>query len=107
MSKHRVGIERSLALHREVARRIVLDSAVLDRARVKVESWIAERSVPDVYASAWKSILQRTPSDIASEITKDDEATAALRQVSPFAGALDPATRWRILRDVAREHETQ
>jgi hypothetical protein len=107
MPKHRTGVERSLALHREVARRIVADSAVVDRARERVESWILEGSVPDVYASAWKAILERAPDDIAFEITKDDESAAALRQVSPFAGALDPRARWRILRDVGREHEAQ
>lgn len=107
MDKHRVGVERSLALHREVARRILVDPALVDVARARVNEWMQTGCVPDVYARAWRTILEGTPAEIASAVTLDDEATQALRQVSPFAGTIDPQTRWRILRGVSGQHEAK
>jgi hypothetical protein len=36
----------------------------------------------------------------------ESEEARALRQVTPFAGAIDPRTRWRIWREVRAALET-
>jgi hypothetical protein len=102
MGSHRVAVERSLALHAEVARRVVADPTVLARARARVEGWGAERSVPDRFVTAWREVLAASPEHIARVLVEPTEAMHELRQVSPFAGALSPRARWRVLREAAR-----
>lgn len=53
------------------------------------------------YAEAWRQILARSPAEIAALLGEESERMTMLRQVSPFAGALDPRTRWQIWRSVA------
>ncbi len=96
---HRTAELRSLAQHRLVAER--LDDELLDRARERVERWLAEGGpVHPVWAQRWRELLDRPASDVATAICADDEAGRDLRQTSPFAGALSPAERWRIVRTV-------
>ena len=99
MHGHRTAERRSLEYHRLVAER--LDEALLAKARARVEEWIAERGpVHPVYARRWKAVLDRSVPEIASILVTDDEPSRDLRQNTPFAGALTPSERWRILREV-------
>ncbi len=96
---HRTAELRSLAQHRLVAER--LDDELLDRARERVERWLAEGGpVHPVWAQRWRELLDRPASDVAAAICADDEAGRDLRQTSPFAGALGPTERWRTIRAV-------
>jgi hypothetical protein len=99
MEKHRIGPERSLILHREVARRILARPAVIDRARARVAGWRARRSVSSHYIDAWEQVLRGAAQEIADAIVAETEQLDDLRQVSPFAGVIDPRTRWRLLKD--------
>lgn len=102
MNLHELAEERSLALHREVARRLVADPGLLAPARARVEGWIEEGRVHPAYASAWREILAGPPETIGAFLEDPSERARALRQVSPFAGVVPPLERWRIWRDVRR-----
>lgn len=99
---HQVAEERSLALHREVARRLQRRPDLLDRARARVQDWAREGGVEEPYVNAWTKILGGSLQEVIDAITDPGEHGSALRQASPFAGAIDPRTRWRILRECER-----
>jgi hypothetical protein len=92
---HRRAERRSLAYHRAVARR--LDEDLVERARQRLALWMDERKIDHRYAELWASLLARPLSEIAEEISRDDEVGRDLRQNSPFAGALSEPERRRVL----------
>ncbi len=100
---HRLAEERSLAYHRALAARIGLEPALLERARAKVAAWLAEGRSP-FYARAWQQVLSAPVESVSQVLVSDTEEARALRQATPFAGALQPRERWRIWREV-RERE--
>lgn len=97
---HALADATSLALHEEVARRLLADPEVLRRARARVAAWGDE--VHPHYRARWSEVLSSTNGEICALLTADSEEARDLRQVSPFAGAIDAATRWRIWREVRR-----
>lgn len=102
MDLHRLAEERSLALHRAVAARLIADPALVERARERVREWVASGRIHVEYAEAWTRILGAPVEDVARAITDESEAARALRQTTPFAGVVPPRERWAIWRDVAR-----
>ena len=96
---HRVAEQRSLALHREVARRLRERPELLARARGRVEAWRRSGCVAAPWVAAWSEVLSGPLGDIVAVLTDPGERASDLRQCSPFAGALEPRERWRILRD--------
>jgi hypothetical protein len=54
---HRLAEARSLAFHRVVAERMVSNPAILERARDRVQAWLAQGIAP-YYARAWERILR-------------------------------------------------
>jgi hypothetical protein len=97
---HHLAEERSLALHRLVAERARVRPAIYDQARARVGSWLETGAVASHYVRAWQAVLARPDEDIATFLGDEGEHARALRQVTPFAGVVDPRTRWRIWRDV-------
>ncbi len=95
---HQHAEERSLALHREVARRLRDRPELLDTARERVRSWFETGHVSPYWAEAWNDVLDGTLDEVIVRITDASEHARDLRQTSPFAGALDPRVRWEILR---------
>ena len=95
---HQMAEERSLALHREVARRLREEPEVLEIARRRVRRWLADGSAPGRWAARWAEILEGSTDEVARAITDTGPEARDLRQVTPFAGALDARTRWSILR---------
>jgi hypothetical protein len=93
-------IERSIALHTEVAARIRRDPTLLERAKRRVSQWLDEGSVANPYARAWAKILESPLEEVLHQLVERSEEAHDLRQVSPFAGVIDPRTRWRILKAV-------
>jgi len=71
---------------------------VLAKARRRVERWLVDGSAHPRYAEAWRRVLAQEPEQVAESLVDPGETMRALRQSSPFAGALDPRERWRILR---------
>ena len=95
---NRLEVERSLALHREVARRIEMDPEILDMARDRVRTWLEDGSVHRLWAEAWRDVLKGNLEEVVALITDPGDCAHDLRQTSPFAGVLDPRARWNVLR---------
>ncbi len=96
---HRIPELRSIAFHRLVAER--LDEELLATARDRVDGWISGGSpVAPLWAERWREVLSRPLPEIARLLTEDSERMRDLRQVTPFAGAVEPQERWRIIREV-------
>jgi hypothetical protein len=89
--------ELSLALHEAVGRR--LDEEVLARARHKTEEWLARGGSARPLLERWRQILDRPLDEIRRWLTDPSEEAAQLRKASPFAGALPPRERERIMRE--------
>jgi len=100
--RHAVAEDASLALHAAVAERLRADPSLLGRARRRVEHWLHDGTVARVYAEAWREILGRPVEEVARLLEDAGERARQLRQTSPFAGALDPRTRWAIWRRARR-----
>jgi len=102
-SDHRVLDVRSLALHALVARKLMKDPRVVERARENLKRWSArDAGNPAPHIREWEEVLKGTPDDIACFLVSTSEDAVRLRQSSPFAGALSPAVR-RALLDLFRE----
>ena len=96
---HRTAELRSIAFHRLVADR--LDEQLLTTARARVDSWLANQGpVSAPSALRWRDLLNEPLPAIARRLTEDTEEMRDLRQNTPFAGALTPRERWRILSEV-------
>ncbi len=103
---HQRAEERSIALHAAVAERIAADPALLENARARVDRWLREGSVHPRWASAWAALLQRPLPEILAALVDPSQHMRDLRQSSPFAGVLDPRTRWRIWREAGARWAT-
>lgn len=90
--------ERSIRLHAAVAEKLLRDPEILAAARRRVAEWLVSGATARPYAEAWEELLSAAPEDIAERLVDPSERMRALRQCSPFAGALDPRERWAILR---------
>ncbi len=105
MNRHRLAEERSIALHGAVADRLSDDGAVLERARTRVHKWLETDEVATYWAQEWDRVLSKPLAEIQAFLVERSEHATALRQMTPFAGAIDPRTRWRIWRDVRQTFE--
>jgi len=92
--------ETSLELHRVVADRLRADPSVIERARSRVQEWLREGTVARPLAEAWGAVLAQPAERVAAFLTDPGQRARDLRQTSPFAGSLDPRTRWAIWRRV-------
>lgn len=96
--ERRPEVERSLALHREVALRLRQNPELLDRARERVQGWLRSGLVDRAWAEEWRRVLDGKPEEVAEILVEPSQRAHDLRQNSPFAGVLSPRTRWEILR---------
>lgn len=92
-------------MHRAIADRLSADPSVLERARDRVRHWLDTSDVSPYWARKWQSILSRPVEEVCRFLVDEGEEARALRQVTPFAGAIDPRTRWRIWREVRARQE--
>src|SRR6185295_4703452 len=100
MDPHELAEERSMAIHRVIADRLREDPSLLSAARSRVAGWLADGSVHPAYAQAWHELLSGPTERLLTLLEDRGERARALRQCSPFAGIVDPRTRWKIWRDV-------
>jgi hypothetical protein len=63
--------------------------------------------VPLFYVEAWEQQLARPIEELCAALIDEGERARALRQVTPFAGFVDPRTRWQIWRDVRARAERE
>jgi hypothetical protein len=99
--RHAVAEETSLELHKAVARRLLAEPELIERARARVEGWLADGAVSGAHAREWQAILSQPIAEVVRAMTRTDEGARALRQASPFAGFLDPRTIWAIRRELS------
>jgi len=92
---HRTAEQRALAYHRRVAER--LDDALVADALVRLRRWREEGRIHPRYAQAWEELLRGPRAELAATLRADGETAAALRQSSPFAGALGERERRALL----------
>ena len=102
---HRLAELRSLAFHGAVAERIRAYPHVLARARARASEWVRDGGRTSGAARAWAEILAAPVDEICAFLTDPSERATALRQSTPFAGAIDSRERWRIWRAVRDELE--
>lgn len=102
LSPHELADKRSLALHREVAQRVLREPTLLLRARERVETWARTGTVHAYYVDAWQKLLDGGVTEVVTALEDESETGQALRQASPFAFVLRPKERWKILRDASR-----
>jgi hypothetical protein len=95
MDLHRLAEAVSLELHRAVAAMLRHEPARVAKAQERVRQWRAEGSVALPYVEAWERHLAGPLDTLCAVLVDDSEQARALRQVTPFAGFVDPRTRWR------------
>lgn len=95
MDGHRTAERRSLAYHQAIAVRLQSDTTLVDRARARVESWRGTETHPR-WVEAWSALLDRPLPELCRALVDPGEQMIALRQSTPFAGALDPKARWAL-----------
>jgi hypothetical protein len=92
--------ERSLALHAAVAARLRAQPETLDRARAKLDEWLARGGRASPLWQRWRDVLRLPVDEVARFLTDRSEEAAWLRKASPFAGVLSPHERLGILREL-------
>ena len=103
---HRVAEQRSLALHAEVARRLPEHPELVLQARSRLDAW-QDSGTPPWWMVEWRELLSRSIDEIIAVLTDPGQHARDLRQCSPFAGALEPRERWRILRGTGGQEGTE
>lgn len=88
--------ERSLALHRLVAQKVLAAPALLDKARENVRRWRDIEGSPSLALSEWESILGNPADHVARFMVESSERATRLRQSSPFCGILTEGERRAI-----------
>ena len=95
MDGHRTAERRSLAYHQAITARLQSDPALVEQARVRVESWRAT-DTHSRWVDAWVTLLDRPLAELCRALVDPGEQMTALRQMTPFAGVLNPRTRWAL-----------
>jgi hypothetical protein len=97
--------DRSLALHRLIAKKLRDQPALLSRAKATLARWRrnADESTR-VYDDEWARALDRGLDATLRIALGRSQRAAALRQCSPFAGILTSEERNAFLRAWKRSH---
>lgn len=106
MSTHDEIDQRSLALHRLVAERVMRDPSLFEKARGTLARWretVCISSQP--YLSEWEHLMNQGVEACLSVAVEDSPRAAALRQSSPFSGVLTNRERFAFLKQWRSEHE--
>ncbi len=104
MNLHQLAEERSLEYHRLVAQQLEQEPALLDTARRRVAAWVADGAPHPHYAQAWSALLASPLPLLQALLVDPGSEASALRQVTPFAGAIPPRARWKLWREVRQRH---
>ena len=102
MNAQQVIEERILAQHHVIADRIAKDPGLIRHARSNLARW-RERYVDEglpLWFHEWQAILDAPVEGIVEILTERSDRATWLRSCSPFAGALSPRERWRILKGI-------
>ena len=97
--------QRSIALHRAIAQKLLEKPEFLEVAQGNLERWMAGESRSKPYFESWKRLLARPLAELIPLLTEDSEAMRAMRQTTPFTGVLTPRERWAIYAQFPIERE--
>lgn len=92
-------------MHDAIASKLRSDPTVVTRAQARVEQWQQTGAMHPRYAAAWSALLAGPVDVLCSLLVDPSEDARALRQCTPFVGALAPAERWEIWRAVGEAVE--
>ncbi len=70
---------------------------MLAQAKRRVQGWL-ERPREHPYAQDWMQLLEGDEAELIAALKSPEARMCTLRQASPFAGALDAKTRWKVLK---------
>jgi hypothetical protein len=93
-----------LAMHRVLAARIRAgDLSPIAKACNNLQRWKLQfgGELPGAYR-VWQQLLEQPPEQWLHLLEADTEDATRWRSSAPFAGAINPQERWRILRDASR-----
>jgi len=99
---HRLAEERSIAFHAAIAADLERRPEALERASSRVAGWLEDGSVHGRYAEGWRELLRLPLEQLKARLIDPGEEMRALRQCTPFAGALGPRERWRLHKATAQ-----
>ncbi|MGQ0445692.1 MAG: hypothetical protein ACT4O2_11355 [Beijerinckiaceae bacterium] len=95
-SDHSRVDERSLAMHRLVAKKVQADPDLLEKARENLRRWRKAEGSPSLTLAEWENVLSGPVAQVAQFLEERTERATRLRQSSPFAGILTEAERQTI-----------
>jgi len=103
MKDHRFIDERSLAFDTLTVDKIERNPGLISKAQANIDRWLATCS-PQVrpVLLEWQSLLAGPRDALLALLLGTDERAKRLRQSSPFAGALTPAERSKIILEYQR-----
>jgi hypothetical protein len=105
MDFQKLGEERSLAYHREIARRLPDHPEILDLGRENLSRWMARGGASMYYLRRWLDLLNGPIDDLLRFLVDPSEDAKVMRSCGPFAGALSPRDRLRIFDEVRERLE--
>ncbi|MBC8069398.1 MAG: hypothetical protein IAG13_13765 [Deltaproteobacteria bacterium] len=103
LDPHALAEARSIAMHGAVVSRLRDAPELLEEVRTRLAAWLIERRP---YARAWSELVEGDQERLFAAMIDPSETARALRQSTPFAGLLDPQTRWRIHAEVRARVES-
>ena len=98
MKGHKTAEARSLAYHRAIALRLPAEPDLITRAKQRVDRWAADSTVHPRWVEGWRHLLALPLAELCVELIDEGQAAIALRQATPFAGAIAAHERWAIIR---------
>ena len=94
-SDHQRLEDGTLALHKEIAKRLEENPQLIEVAKANLERWTLRGGDLPVWR-AWREILNGTLPQVLTVLLSEDEDCKRLRQSSPFCGILSPRERGDI-----------
>jgi len=83
-------------MYRAVAAKLRCRPELLAVAHDNLSRWTADAGRSQPYFEEWRRILAMPFEEMLALVVEDSERMTALRQCTPFAGALSPRERWDI-----------
>lgn len=105
MTSHQEIDQRSLALHRLLAKKIRQDPSLFENIKRTLVRWhkiVCTNSQP--YLEQWQRLVDLGIEECLAVATEDSERANAMRQASPFCGILSNEERWEFLLEWDKNH---
>jgi len=88
---------RSRLLHEHVARKLVREPDLVERARVRLAFLQSKNPSARAYHRRWMELIEGPRDALLRALSEDSESAADLRQESPFSTLLAPSEREQVL----------